>query len=118
MINWLKNRISRPLLKLGAILAFAAIVLLLYVTEIGCAFRFITGIPCMGCGLTRAWLSALRLDFAAAFNYHQLFFLIPYLFLWLIFDCRLLPSKKLDYTVIALILAAFVVRWIIIMFFI
>ena len=36
----------------------------------GCPFRFFFGISCPGCGMTRALLAALRLDFAAAFSYH------------------------------------------------
>lgn len=44
---------------------------------IGCPIKFVTGISCLGCGMTRAWLSVLRLDLAAAFHYHPLFILPP-----------------------------------------
>ena len=37
----------------------------------GCPFRFFFGISCPGCGMTRALLAALRLDFAAAFSYQK-----------------------------------------------
>ena len=37
-----------------------------------CPFKAITGIPCPGCGMTRAVLSACRGDFAGAFRYHPL----------------------------------------------
>ena len=47
----------------------------------GCPFRFFFGISCPGCGMTRALLAALRLDFAAAFSYHPLFFLLPFFLL-------------------------------------
>ena len=40
--------------------------LALYLLDIGCIFRLMTGIPCPGCGMTRAWLAALRLDYAVA----------------------------------------------------
>ena len=30
---------------------------------------------CAGCGMSRAWLSLLRLDFAGAFRFHPLFWL-------------------------------------------
>lgn len=40
----------------------------------GCPFRFFFGISCPGCGMTRALLAALRLDFAAAFSYHPVVF--------------------------------------------
>lgn len=48
-----------------------------HLVGIGCPIRFITGISCFGCGMTRAWLSLLKLDFAAAFYYHPLFALPP-----------------------------------------
>ncbi len=44
---------------------------------IGCPIKFATGISCLGCGMTRAWLSLLKLDFSAAFYYHPLFMLPP-----------------------------------------
>lgn len=34
--------------------------------HIVCPSRFLTGIPCPGCGMTRAFLALLRGDFAAA----------------------------------------------------
>lgn len=50
-------------------------------------------IPCPFCGMTRAHLAALRLDFAAALNHHPLFFLgIPYL--WLLFHEDVFFKKK------------------------
>lgn len=44
---------------------------------IGCPIKFVTGISCLGCGMTRAWLSVLRLDFSSAFYFHPLFVLPP-----------------------------------------
>jgi hypothetical protein len=37
-----------------------------------CMLYKLTGLQCGGCGLTRAAVSLLRLDFAAAFGYHAL----------------------------------------------
>lgn len=50
--------------------------------EPGCWFRSVTGIPCPGCGMSRAWLAALRGDLAAALGYHPMFWSIP-IVLWL-----------------------------------
>lgn len=41
----------------------------------GCPIREITGIPCPGCGFTRAVASSTMLDFDMAFYYHPLWFL-------------------------------------------
>ena len=68
--------------------------LALYLLDIGCVFRLMTGIPCPGCGMTRAWLAALRLDFAAAFAYHPLFWVVPIAFV-LAFVREEVASSKL-----------------------
>lgn len=68
--------------------------LALYLLDIGCIFRFMTGIPCPGCGMTRAWLAVLRLDFAAAIAYHPLFWVVPIAFV-LAFVREEVASSKL-----------------------
>ena len=40
-----------------------------------CPIRFLTGISCAGCGMSRAWRALLRLDLAQAAAYHPLFWL-------------------------------------------
>ena len=54
------------------IFAIGGVILLL---DVGCLFRKLTGVPCPGCGMTRAHLAALRLDFRTAFYYHPLWML-------------------------------------------
>ena len=51
--------------------------LLLELTGIGCPIRFVFGIECPGCGMTRALVSVLRLDFASAFAFHPVWFVPP-----------------------------------------
>lgn len=61
---------------------------------VGCPIRLLTGISCAGCGMTRACLCALRLDFRQAFYFHPLYPLVPVgAALWL---CR----KKLSRAVL------------------
>ena len=58
-----------------------------------CPTYAIFGICCPFCGMTRAHLAALRLDFAAAFSYHPVFFVgVP--FLWVIFHESLFRTPK------------------------
>lgn len=59
-------------------LAVAVIVgfyLFLELKGITCPILYVTGISCAGCGMSRAWLSLLKLDIAEAFSYHPLFWL-------------------------------------------
>ncbi len=51
--------------------------LVVFYAIVGCPARYFLGICCPGCGMTRASLSILKLDFIAAFNYHPLVFIMP-----------------------------------------
>ncbi len=42
-----------------------------------CFMESCVGIPCPGCGLTRAWVAVFHLQFRQAFFWHPLFWLIP-----------------------------------------
>ncbi|MDR2525756.1 MAG: DUF2752 domain-containing protein [Oscillospiraceae bacterium] len=54
------------------------------VTGTICIMESSVGIPCPGCGLTRAWRSCAQMNYAAAFRWHPLFWLIPCMaLLWL-----------------------------------
>lgn len=89
----------------------AAAILFIYVVfhivGIGCPIKFVTGISCLGCGMTRAWLSLLKLDFAAAFYYHPLYALPPVALL-----VYLLKSKiniKIYKIIMLTIISAFII---------
>ena len=69
--------------------------------------------PCPGCGMTRAVLAALRLDLAAAFGYHAMFWSMPVLFLYFLFDQGLFRNKCWDRLVLWGICIGFAVNWLI-----
>lgn len=56
--------------EIGLVIALAIYVLFLQISGIHCPIRYLSGISCPGCGMSRACLSALRLDFAMAFYYN------------------------------------------------
>ncbi len=75
------NRASRvmqalknPYLLRNAILAAAVVTF--YLT-VGCPLKRLFGIPCPGCGMTRAVLAMLRLDIRAAIRFHPMVLALP-----------------------------------------
>ncbi|MGM9616729.1 DUF2752 domain-containing protein [Butyricicoccus sp.] len=46
---------------------------------IGCPIKNLTGIPCLTCGMSRAWKCILLFQFREAVGYHPLFWLAPYI---------------------------------------
>lgn len=93
----------------------AAIVLFYVIIEslgVTCPIRFLTGVSCAGCGMSRAWLSLVRLDVAGAFSFHPLFWLPVPAAVVLLLKKKL--SDKLYYSLIVtigvLFLAVYVFR--------
>lgn len=83
------NQISRlmPLL-----ISIIAIYFVFHLVGIGCPILFLTGIPCAGCGMTRAWASVLHGHFHRAFYYHPLYWTVPLMGI-LFLRYRKLPKK-------------------------
>lgn len=71
------------------LLSAACVYWILTVSGIGCPIRFLTGISCAGCGMTRAWLLLLRGDIAAAAAMHPLFLTAPAILVFFLFEERL-----------------------------
>ncbi|SHI59838.1 Protein of unknown function [Clostridium cavendishii DSM 21758] len=85
------------------------IALFIILTKGMCIIKAITGIPCPGCGLTRAHLALLRLDFKTAFHYHPLFFIvIPFIIFLISADKPLLGSKRNELFLYTLIASLFI----------
>ena len=83
-----------------------------------CIIRNNTGFPCPSCGMTRAHIEVLKLNFKKAFNYHPLFMLPSIIFLVVMLRNK---SKIANYiynnnfitiTVLIIFIAVYVVRFI------
>jgi hypothetical protein len=107
-IKKIKN-IKEKLITLGAI---AVLVVMMYMLNITCFFKFLFGIPCPGCGITRACIALLHLDFASAFQYNPMVWSVPILGLLYLFDGQLFKYKWLNSLIMAGILLGFIVCWI------
>jgi hypothetical protein len=89
--NWLKSKVLLKLIKGVGILLTPAIPYLLPVSWLNeqhsvCIFKNIFGHECYGCGMTRAVISAIQLDFKAAYAYNKIFVIVlPLLiYIWII----------------------------------
>ena len=80
-------------------------------TGIGCPLRFLTGISCAGCGMSRALWSFLHGNISAAFAYHPLFPLVP--LTAALYLLRRHFSEKLQYLYIGTVIIAFIVTYLI-----
>jgi hypothetical protein len=77
-IYWLKNRFT---IKLILLILFPLFVYLIPLSSIEnshsiCLFKNIFDFNCLGCGITRAILSAIHFDFDKAFQYNKLFIIV------------------------------------------
>ncbi len=77
----MKNALLKKKEELIAVLMIAFLYLLFHVLGVGCPIKFLTGVSCPGCGMTRAMWSLLHLNFGRAFYYHPLW---PLPFLWIV----------------------------------
>lgn len=99
----------------GKVLATLAILLytfVLYFLPISCVFLSLTGMKCPGCGMTRAVVSALRLDFKGAFGYHKMFWSLPFLYIAFLKDGKLFKKKAFNVIFYLIIILGFLLNWI------
>lgn len=100
-------------IKLLALILAGCFLLLWVCMDWPCIFRSVTGLPCPGCGMARAWLAALRLDLFQALHHHPMFWSIPVLILYLIFDGRLFRSARADAWCLGAVLAGLAAAYLI-----
>lgn len=99
---------------LFGVLSVVSLYLIFFIVGIGCPIKFLTGISCAGCGMTRAWINVFRLDFTNAFKYHPLF-ILPLVFA-VIYLLRGRINKRLYNVVATVFIATFIIVYLIRMF--
>ncbi len=90
---------------------YLAVLSVFWYFKIPCFFQSIFGFDCPGCGMSRAVFSALRLDFAAAFSFHPMFWSLPVLYLYFIFNGKIFHKKSVDNGILILIALGFLIHW-------
>lgn len=110
-----KKKRNSPVLIFLFLIALALLTWILYhITGVntGCYMKAFTGLPCPGCGMTRAWLCAFHLDFRSAFFYHPLF-LSPVLVIILLFletSCHIKMPKWVYIILLILLIGVYIIR--------
>ena len=102
------KQLKIKLLITAAILAYVAVLCIL---KLPCIIFHFTGIRCLGCGMSRAFLAVLKLDFKTAFTYHGMFWSLPILYFYFLFDGELFKNKAINILVIVIIAIGFALNW-------
>ena len=104
-------KVSNRRNKLGFCLLYAAAVALWMLLDWECFWIAAFGIPCPGCGMTRAFFAALRLDFREAFRLHPMFWAMPLLGVHLFLDGGLFRRRWANVCFLCALAAGFLVSW-------
>lgn len=73
----------------GMLATVALVYIALEAVGVTCPIKYLTGVSCAGCGMSRAWLALLRGDWAGALAFHPLVLLPIPAALLLLFQKRL-----------------------------
>lgn len=98
--------------KLLLSVVYIAVVAVFYLFDVPCLFQKWLGIPCPGCGMTRALTAAVKLQFATAFTYHPMFWSMPLLVIYF-WANGCVFGKTPDRILLWSIAAGFLVQWVV-----
>lgn len=97
------NKLKKQRIIIAAVFITIIVYVGVYLKGVPCIIKYLTGVSCLGCGMTRAWLAALKLDFSMAFYYHPLFFM-PVIILIIILNRKRLKPKTLSVIIWAVLI--------------
>lgn len=106
------KKISHLKEKLALTIGYLAIVAVLYFLDVPCLFLTLAKIPCPGCGMTRALFAFLHFDLVTAFTLHPMFWSLPFLYLYFLFDDGLFTSRRANSILLHCIGIGFLMQWV------
>ena len=86
------NADKRRLNRIEVITSVTAVVVLYVILEsfgVTCPIKYITGLSCAGCGMSRAWIALLHFIIHEAFMYHLLFLLPPVVVIFMLLKSKI-----------------------------
>ena len=98
-------RYRLQILRMGLIALGVALV---FILDYRCPFLYALDIPCLGCGMSRAWKALLMGDFMGAFYYHRAFWTVPILCAYIWRSGRLFKNKVLNGIILLVVLLLFI----------
>lgn len=104
-IKEIRNKILLTMLYSGILIIF-------WLLEVPCLFKYFLKIPCPGCGMSHALFWVLQGNFSRAFDAHPMFWSMPILYAFFILDSEILKNKVLNRIVLTLIGIGFLIVWI------
>lgn len=105
-------QIKSPFIKLISLLVVMLLTILLYCSGIGCVWRYFFNIPCPGCGMTHALLSALHGDFKGMITHHFMSPSLPVVLIYILYDGHIFRYKWIDNIILIIIASGFLIHWI------
>ncbi len=108
----LQKGLARAFPHLKKKLLATALVILFFALGFSCPMLELLGIPCPGCGMTRAWRALLRLDLSAAFRAHPMFWSAPALYLAFLRDGQIIGRRFPDRLFLILCAIGFGANWV------
>ncbi len=108
-----KRKVKRLFEAVLSLLAIVGVYLVLFAFGITCPIKWLTGVSCPGCGMSRACFSLLRFDFPAAFGYHPVVFAMPaFVGLYVFFALKQMKRSReaVIYVFAAVMMATYFIR--------
>lgn len=99
--------------KLFFLTLYGILLLAWMILGLPCVPRVLTGFPCPTCGFTRAWLYALQWDFLSAFRMHPMFWSVPILVLFFLYDGQPFPHSGVNRWCLGMLICGIVLIWIV-----
>ena len=93
-------------------LAACAGCLILLKLDVPCLLHHFFPVPGPGCGISRAWISALHFHFREAFSFHPMFWSVPILYGYVLRQCRVFRNQVVNWWILSLILLGWAANYI------
>lgn len=105
------NKIKNFKVKLAITIGVALYLYVWIRSGMPCLVKKYLHIPCPVCGMTRAWEAAVHLDLKTAFTMHPMFWTVPILAMYILYDAEPFKNKVFNRTVLVLILAGIMIHY-------